>query len=651
MWVYFPVNRLLRALAGLALAWIVPVLAHLVHADVIVLVLLWLGTASLLRIGGTLVDRLVPALAVLAAGVMVFGLVTTVWPWGLAAIPVGGTTLSVLVLVAAVTGRTPRLPRRVLGSDLALLGGGLFAAAVMALPAMRAKGFGDLAYVLAGGDRIRHANLFDAIVRLGGYPSMLPADGSVEPAMLRQYPAGVHYFYAFIDSIVTGGRHGSIFAELDRYWIYAVFGYTMFTVAVAWAARYVAGPQIAGPRRAFLVVAVTAFLSTGYYTVMIWSGYDAQIFSFVILAVLVAVLARAPRSATEWFVAIGLLSVGITFTYTLFVPLAAVGVLAALVTGWGRVKRHWKAAVACAVVFGGIALVQPVVWLVKDFKTDTQLQATGFIQPVPTLLLFGLSAVAGVGMWGVLRRSPRLKVLLAMCAAGWAMTAVMYLYTTATMGSPTYYYHKMPQMLLVLLVIAAAPALAKIRFRWRRPRVAAVALAVAAVLLVGAVPIAKTRYNAAKHLLGSDTSWGQVWASGRIHSGMAAAFAYLDGRGLLTDGVPSVLLYTDSGVQNKQASLVMSMLNRNMGLVADNAYGVKGDDIVGTHAPLTEDSATVKYFTQVTLRQAKAPLRVITNDADVARYVGDFAAANSSLGITVLLLPDLPVSGKPAKDW
>lgn len=650
MWVDFRVNRLLRALGGLALAWIVPVLAHLVHADVIVLVLLWLGTASLLRIGGTLVDRLVPALAVLAAGVMVFGLVTTVWPWGLAAIPVGGTALSVLVLIAAITGRTPRLPRRLLGSDLALLGGGLFAAAVMALPAMRAKGFGELAYVLSGGDRVRHVNLFDTILRLGGYPSMLPADGSLEPAMLRQYPAGVHYFYAFCDSIVTGGRPGSILAEVDRYWIYAVFGYAMFTVAVAWAARYVAGPQIAGPRRACLVVAITAFLATGYYTVMIWSGYDAQLFSFVILSVLVAVLARPPRAAVEWFAVIGLLSVGITFTYTLFVPLAAAGVLAALVTGWGRVKRHWKAAVACAVVFGGLALVQPVVWLMKDFKSTNQLQATGFIQAVPTSLFIGLSVVVAVGMWRVLPRSPRLKVLLTVCAAGWVLVAGMYGYTTVTKGGPTYYYHKMPQMLVVLLIIAAAPALAKIRVDWRRPRVAAVALGVVALLLVGAVPIAKTRYNAPKHLLGADTGWGQVWASGRIHSGIAGAFAYLDAHGLLTDGVPSILMYTDSGVQNKQASLIMSMLNRNMGLVADNAYGTKGDHIVGTHAPLT-DSQEVEYFTQVTLRQARTPLRVITNDADLAAYVTDFAAANPSLGLTVLYLPDLPVAIKPGKDW
>src|SRR3954452_16538806 len=83
--------------AALAGCWLVPFLAHLAGADPVVAVAVWLATASLLRIGDTVVDRLVVAFAALAAAVCSAGLLLALWPPHLAPVPVGGTALSALV--------------------------------------------------------------------------------------------------------------------------------------------------------------------------------------------------------------------------------------------------------------------------------------------------------------------------------------------------------------------------------------------------------------------------------------------------------------------------------------------------------------------------------------------------------------------------
>src|SRR5687768_14391074 len=68
---------------ALAAAWLVPVVTHVVGVDLVLPGLIWLGTAALLRSGRTLVDRLALAAATLTGAVAVFGVLFSVWPWGL----------------------------------------------------------------------------------------------------------------------------------------------------------------------------------------------------------------------------------------------------------------------------------------------------------------------------------------------------------------------------------------------------------------------------------------------------------------------------------------------------------------------------------------------------------------------------------------
>lgn len=73
--------------AALTASWAVPLLLHRVALDVLLLPVLVLTIAALIRVGGGLLDRLVVAAFLLCGAVMGFGLLFSVWPWGLAPCP------------------------------------------------------------------------------------------------------------------------------------------------------------------------------------------------------------------------------------------------------------------------------------------------------------------------------------------------------------------------------------------------------------------------------------------------------------------------------------------------------------------------------------------------------------------------------------
>src|SRR5205823_2507304 len=62
-------------IAGLlAAAWVLPLLTHVLHADLLTLAAVVLGTASLLRAGHTLLDRLMITAALLSGVLITIGL-------------------------------------------------------------------------------------------------------------------------------------------------------------------------------------------------------------------------------------------------------------------------------------------------------------------------------------------------------------------------------------------------------------------------------------------------------------------------------------------------------------------------------------------------------------------------------------------------
>ena len=104
-------HEVVAATGLLVLAWLLPVVLDAVHLAWLLPPLILLATASLLRVGSTLLDRIIVALAILLGAVCLGGVVLSLWPWALAPVPVAGTALTVLVVAAVRLRRAPRLPR------------------------------------------------------------------------------------------------------------------------------------------------------------------------------------------------------------------------------------------------------------------------------------------------------------------------------------------------------------------------------------------------------------------------------------------------------------------------------------------------------------------------------------------------------------
>src|SRR6266540_1060698 len=132
-------------LSAAVLCWLVPVATHLLRIDAVLPVVIWLGTASLLRGGRTLLDRVMLAAGLLVGVVGVAGLLFSVWPWGLHPVPVAGVGLTGLVAVSAWSGRRPRLPWAGGAADLVTVAAALGTTGLVAWPLAHMSATGRVA--------------------------------------------------------------------------------------------------------------------------------------------------------------------------------------------------------------------------------------------------------------------------------------------------------------------------------------------------------------------------------------------------------------------------------------------------------------------------------------------------------------------------
>ena len=567
---------------SLAVAWLVPAVTHVLRVDIVLLPLIVVGVASLLRVGSSLVDRLVAASAVTAGLAMVAGLVFSVWPWGLSPFPVAGAALTAMVLVSAVTGRRPQLPRRMRGSDVLVVGSGLAGTLVAAWPSLRGGPGGWLGYAVLTDDRMRHINLFDTIQQVGGYVFMNSDQAApmVDPGMAKAYPSGMHFLYALVDSFVRSGRGaGEWFGELHRYHWYVVIGYGLFVMAVVWAARWVAGPGLGAGACALVCSTIGSFLATGVMTTLLFYTADAEVLGLALLAVLLAFLARPPVRVGEQVFLWAVLVVAVSFTYTLFLAFALAGIVAASVVyrrrllralarngGGGRGGRGDDADPGGVAPVGRLPTPAVTSWPGMRFPPVSRrlLAALGMLA-LPTV--FGRAALRSASM-----RSLGDTILLSL---GVVLAASNYLVFQDK--SSSYYFEKLVHGLLIVLLLGAAPAANRLRARTfgRRPALAAVGATVAGVLLAGGITFGKPvfHYGSVQDdsmRPGVDTTWGSVWAGGQYwYSGGAPALIELRRAGLVQDGKPTLVIFDKYGAQNTNLSLILAIFNRNVGLMVE----------------------------------------------------------------------------------
>src|SRR6266851_1226682 len=419
-------GSLARVAMLLAAAWLLPLLTHALRVDWVLLVVLLLGVGSVLRAGYSLLDRLMLAGILLAGMLVAGGLLFSFWPWGLEPVPVAGTLLTVLVAVG-LTGRRPRLPARLYGSDAIIVGAGAFTAWVLLAP-------------LAG----RSLNS-----RLCGYAFLHPAQAGLSLAAPTQnvYPEGSHYLYALLDIFLRSTTDpGPAAAAFSRYFDDKLVGFAFLVVAVTWSARWVAGPAMAGWRRVFICSVVASLVIVGPLTGLIGADYDSETIGLALLALTVAVTARPAGRPREQVLLVAAALIALFYTYNLYGPLALLGIVAAAAVYRRRLLRHRLFTAVTWAVAAPVALLPTAIGVLSGFSATRQLGLDGGN-------VFGLSRSTFAGLALVIvasmatragRRSGAWRAVVATVGLAAAAVAILGIYESRTPGglSPNYYFDK-----------------------------------------------------------------------------------------------------------------------------------------------------------------------------------------------------------------
>lgn len=606
--------RPLTVAALVAGAWLVPILTQLTRTDPLLVLLIVFGTGGLLRVGATVVDRLMITLAMLIGLAIVFGLLFSLWPWGLQPVAVGGFGLTLLVAAYAWLGAAPpwrTWPRRLLGSDLVLLIGLAAGTLVAYWPSF---GFGTsgvdlgnkLGFAGITGDRLRHFSLFDTIHRLGGYTFLMQgkAKNSVDPAMLSVYPPGQHYIYALADIFLRSSENpGNAVAEMNRYNLWVSLGYGFFVACVAWAARWAAGPYLAGWRRTFLVTAVAGFLSVGAFTSAIWCTWDPQVLGMALLALLAAFCFRPPTGVRTHVVLMALLFIGICLTYELYAPFAAILIGVSLVVYRKRLLPHWKLLLVVAVVGAPMALSEYVAASSAGLSGGSAVQAIGFTIPLSwlVLLILVVACAGGFATRAARRRPSAMAGLVAVVLGGLAVVA-LYVDQQATIHAVSYYFQKVVQAWAVIAMVAAGsfghllrrPVLAR---RGWHGALAGVCSFLAAIILThsfwwsGSLTThsepASDPNPGASWSVGASGSWAAAWMSRRhIVPSSIGPLEQLNTAHQLADGVPTVTVVFPDALSNVNLTIQLAVLNQNAGVMSAVDYGGGGDTSRGLNSAI-----------------------------------------------------------------
>ncbi|MCF2533490.1 hypothetical protein [Yinghuangia soli] len=636
-----PRGRTPVALAVLAAAWALTSAAHLAGADAVLPLLAVLGAASLLRVGATLLDRLVVAVMAVAGAALIGGLLFSVWPWGLHPVAVAGTAFTLLVAAGWALRRRPRLPRRLQASDLVVAGTGLGAWLMVAWPTLTRPLVERIGYFAGNdtGDRLRQFSLFDAIRQIDGYAFMSPdqAHDILIPGMATNYPNGVHFLYALADSFrLSGAPVGNGLAAAHRYYALLLLGYGLFALVVVWAARWVAGRRADGWRGILVLSAIGTFLATGVLVSWVWFGFDSQVFGLVFAVFGAALMIRCPDRPVEQTALVGLALAGVAFTYPLYVPAMAAGAAVSLWVYRKRLLRRRIAVGAVAAAAVGLTLL-PVLWprLAGDFQAGDHLLLWGPIVRVPRRLLLAVTVIVVLALAVTrARRSPVQRLAAVQVGIAAAVALGLYAYQEIRIGTSSYYFEKLLYAWLVLALVALGGAAALLpRLRTARPVAAAVAAAMAGVLLAGGVSFGRTTYSDGRP--GPDNTWAAVWADGRIVSPAQNELMAMQRRGLLGDGrfTMVVLRKGKSAWQNALTTMQAAVFNHQLGkleayVAAMPLVPTPGEDPRSALDPMWYVSRNWTENLAVYSRTSREPLRIVSFDAEATAELAAAAAGN-----------------------
>jgi hypothetical protein len=448
-------RALLGALAGI---WVVSIAAYLLGVAVILPVLILVGTASLLRGGRSLLDRLMLAFGMLFGAICAAGLLFSVWPFGLHPVPIAGLTMTGLLAYSYLADRRPRLPRPTLADAVSGAAAAVFTL-IVAYPLFAYGQDRRVGYFMNGEDGSRHFNLFDAIRHVDGYLFLHwdEALGHVYEGMIA-YPQGSHLTFAMLDGFVRSSTsdYGTGLSALDHYLAFYVLTYAILGLTVIWALQWLAQRFLTFPRRIALIAVGFAFLVSGVSFHIVHLQYVGQAIGLALMTLLVATLARPPARTRQSLWLIASLLVGVGFSYYLYLPAAGLAVVIWLAWRYRRVRRHpyllAMVALAAALAAG------PALFGVIVAGQEGALLVQSPARSVDGFLAFAAVAVVGILSAGA-RSSPiwrSYRWSLAAIVAAWiGLQVAQYVMAGGVLDTSLYYGQKAQDLVEFTFVLAA----------------------------------------------------------------------------------------------------------------------------------------------------------------------------------------------------
>ncbi|MER6203003.1 hypothetical protein ABT234_37230 [Streptomyces sp. NPDC001586] len=638
--------------AALAASWAVPLLLHAVALDVLLLPVLVLTIAALIRVGGGLLDRLVVAAFLLCGAVMGFGLLFSVWPWGLAPVPGAGLLLTIASVAGWLARRRPRIPLRLRGSDALVAGTVAVVWHYVHHPVAGKSAADRLAYFVTSEDRMGHFSYFTGIRQVGGY-AFLHQDAARTYMMTPSeavYPQGSHFLLAWVDALVTSSAEvGSALAMTNRYFLYVLAAYALFCGALVWAARWIGGPRLRGWRAAAVCATAAAVMMSGSMAELIERGFDSETIGLLFLAVALALLVRPAAGRTEFVLLAAAGLIAVTYVYNLYGALVGIALVAALLVHRRRFAGRWipvLGALVAATLVAGLPSVFSVLTKLDVAKTSN-LAGPMVIPDRPVFIGLGLLAVVA-GTLPVNRRTGIGRTVPALVIGGAALIGVFGAWQKHTIGYYSYYFEKLTAAGLVIallslgligLMLPPAGGTAGTALRRRADLLLRSCLAAAAALaLFGGVQ------------WGVPSGWGHPsawdgspmlkWSRGEAKSSdIGPPAAALTGRDLPGVTTPVIALYGNDAYLNLRSTFLAQILTHQAGNMV-GLYEVFHVKVGGPATAGEEEYQTSLGHLKTAIASCPAPPTVLVGDRKTAdRLRTDLAAAGSAATVVHAPLP------------
>jgi hypothetical protein len=551
--------------------WLAVVAAHALGADLVVLLAVVLATAYVFDSAGSAIDRLMVALGFLAGVTCLGGLLLSVWPWHLHPVALGGGALSVLAVTITIR-RPQRFSIRLRATDAAALAGVLGCALVISWPTVGRSLAQRLALVIRGEDLARHFAIYDEIRGVGGYLFLHHASaGGVVTTTELGYPQGGHLLTAVVDNFVTSSaRRGDSIAALSRFLVYYQLWYVLLGAAVIWAARRLGGARLTGATMLLVSAAAVGLVGFGVLLTVYLVGFLAEIAGLVMLALLAALTARPLHRPRQHLAAVAALVIALAFSYYIFLPFAAAGLITHVIVYRRRLwPARWFAVALLAVTAAACVVPRIAAGAEDSLSLRLLLQDFGALAYDRTpVVILGTVVVGASLVLGWRLPAARVHAVSVLAAAG--LVAAFGAYELSRVHKTTYFFEKFLHAAIVIVLVGlgfAVPALLRpLRLataHWpARPVIAGVT---AAILAVASVGIAGGIGHAAAvdgDNPATGTGWGRLYLMGGAPSYLPPAEAALRVAAHVPDPDGVLTLVSMSGT-GFLATLYVSVLQRD----------------------------------------------------------------------------------------